>query len=86
AALPLGERRFNALMHAFFSPWVLALEMLVLLSLLYHLFNGLRMLLVDAGLWIEDHRDMLYVAIVIILALFGFHAYPLIEAFIKGIA
>ena len=81
--LTRGEHYFDAIMKMMFSPFVLVIEMLLFIAVLYHIFNGIRVLLFDFGLWIEDQKDILYVALIAIIVLFAFHFLPLIEEYIR---
>jgi succinate dehydrogenase cytochrome b556 subunit len=76
AALALGKQRFDGLIRHLASPWMTILEMAVITAVMYHFTNGIRLLLCDAGFWVEDERDMLSVALVIVLIVAGFHFLP----------
>ncbi|MBN2184994.1 MAG: succinate dehydrogenase, cytochrome b556 subunit [Candidatus Krumholzibacteriota bacterium] len=60
-----GEKSFDAVMHAFGSPLFKFLEVGLVGVILYHLFNGLRITLIDMGLLIEKQK-MLYIVAVIV--------------------
>jgi len=79
--LYLGEQRFNAVMGLMHSPYVLALEMILLLCVLFHMLNGIRVLFFDAGLWIEDQKDIAYTIIAAVIILFLIMFVPVFELF-----
>jgi len=77
----LGEHRFSAVMNLMHSPYVLALEMILLLCVLFHVLNGIRVLFFDVGLWIEDQKDIAYTVIVFVIILFLIMFVPVFEQF-----
>jgi succinate dehydrogenase / fumarate reductase cytochrome b subunit len=81
--LTRGEHHFDAIMKMMFSPFVLVIEMLLFIAVLYHIFNGIRVLLFDFGLWIEDQKDIFYVVVIAIMIIFAVHFLPLIEEYIR---
>ena len=60
-----GEKSFDGIMHAFGSPLFKLLEVGLVGVILYHLFNGLRITLIDMGVLIEKQK-MLYIIAVIV--------------------
>lgn len=79
--LTLGEEKFNEVMSLMHSPYVLILEMFLLLSVLFHTLNGIRILFFDIGLWIEDQKDIAYTVFVFVIILFLIMFIPLFEQF-----
>ena len=79
--LTLGEEKFNSVMSLMHSPYVLILEMFLLLSVLFHTLNGIRILFFDVGLWIEDQKDIAYTVIVFVIILFLIMFIPIFEQF-----
>lgn len=74
-----GEESFNRLMEAFHKPWVIALEQLLIIVVLYHICNGLRVSLFDLGVATGFHRELFWILFGISLAGWGvflYHAYP----------
>ena len=63
-----GERSFDGIMHFFGSPFFKFMEVGLVGVILYHLFNGLRVTLVDMGVWVEKQKTLYIVAVVIWLA------------------
>ena len=68
--LTLGEEKFDSVMSLMHSPYILILEMFLLLSVLFHILNGIRILFFDVGLWISDQKEIAYVVIVFVIILF----------------
>lgn len=71
--LTLGESRFNHLMARLAGPPFVFIEMTFFLCIAFHIANGVRTLLMDLCLWVDDQRDMWYVFIVIAIIIFAFH-------------
>jgi succinate dehydrogenase / fumarate reductase cytochrome b subunit len=57
-----GDAGFNRLMETFQQPWVLVLEMLLVAVVLFHMLNGVRILLFDIGVGIR-HQKALFVGL-----------------------
>ena len=79
--LTLGEEKFDSVMSLMHSPYILILEMFLLLSVLFHILNGIRILFFDVGLWISDQKEIAYVVIVFVIILFLIMFIPIFEQF-----
>lgn len=79
--LLLGEEKFNAVMSIMHSPYILILEMFLLLCVLFHALNGIRILFFNAGLWIEDQKEIAWTVIVFAIILFLIMFIPVFEQF-----
>ena len=79
--LTLGEEKFDSVMSLMHSPYILILEMFLLLSVLFHTLNGIRILFFDVGLWIEDQKEIAYTIIVFVIILFLIMFIPIFEQF-----
>lgn len=79
--LVLGEEQFNHVMKSMHSPYILIPEMFLLLSVLFHSLNGIRILFFNAGLWIEDQKEIAWTVIVFIIILFLIMFIPIFEQF-----
>ncbi len=55
-----GEEGFDRLMNTFQQPWVLALEMLLIAVVLFHMLNGVRILLFDLGIGIRRQKALFW--------------------------
>ena len=60
-----GEKSFDGIMHAFGSPLFKLLEVGLVGVILYHLFNGLRVTLIDMGVLIEKQKMLYIIAVVV---------------------
>ena len=60
-----GEESFDGIMHAFGSPLFKFLEVGLVGVILYHLFNGLRITLIDMGVLVEKQKLLYVIAVVI---------------------
>ena len=79
--LVLGEEQFDHVMSLMHSPHILILEMFLLLSVLFHSLNGIRILFFNAGLWIEDQKEIAWTVIVFVIILFLIMFIPIFEQF-----
>lgn len=79
--LTLGEEKFDSVMSVMHSPYVLILEMFLLVSVLFHTLNGIRILFFDVGLWINDQKEIAYTVIVLVIILFLMMFIPIFEQF-----
>jgi len=68
-----GEEAFDRLFHSLESPVFVILDLLLVWAVLYHAWNGLRVLLMDLNLGVSRHKATLFglmLAAVATLALF----------------
>ena len=79
--LALGEEKFDSVMSVMHSPYVLILEMFLLVSVLFHTLNGIRIIFFDVGLWVEDQKEIAYTIIVFVIILFLIMFIPIFEQF-----
>jgi succinate dehydrogenase / fumarate reductase cytochrome b subunit len=61
-----GPRAWDGLVELFRSPLFLALDVLLVLGLAFHGFNGLRVALVGSGLLVDRHKALLVAAGVLV--------------------
>ncbi len=74
-----GENAFDAIFQFIHSPFALISVALLLLVTFFHTLNGIRILFINSGLWIEDQKDIAYTVFVLVLILFVIHFIPLLE-------
>jgi succinate dehydrogenase / fumarate reductase cytochrome b subunit len=60
-----GKESFNGIMEFFGTPLFKFLEIGLIGTILYHLFNGLRVTLVDLGVLVERQKLLFAVAVVL---------------------
>jgi succinate dehydrogenase / fumarate reductase cytochrome b subunit len=64
---------YNRLMTAFDSPIAVILDLCLVAAVLYHALNGVRIILMDFGVGIRQHKAVYWVCMVVAaLALSGF--------------
>lgn len=83
AAAALGKARFDGLMQSLLCPPWNYLETGAFFSLVFHCVNGIRVVFINAGIWIEDQKDMFYVALIMIVAVIVYHVLPYIGQFFQ---
>jgi len=69
---------FDTVMQFFNNPLFKALEIGLVGVILYHLWNGLRVTLVDIGVMVEKQKQVFGVAVVLWLASWGVVAYAML--------
>lgn len=69
-----GAAAFDEAMAVFRSPFWKAMDLLLLAAVAFHLLNGVRLLLFDAGWGIRNQRSLFWIALVGTLAILGFSA------------
>jgi len=74
-----GEHSFQTILSLLHSPFALVAVSLLLLVTLFHVFNGVRILFFDLGLWIEDQKDIALTVLIIVVILFIIHFLPMVE-------
>jgi succinate dehydrogenase / fumarate reductase cytochrome b subunit len=60
-----GEKSFDDIMGFFNNPLFKSLEVGLVGIILYHLFNGLRVMLVDMGIFVEKQKLFFGIAVVV---------------------
>jgi succinate dehydrogenase / fumarate reductase cytochrome b subunit len=55
-----GGRAFDRIMELFQTPLFLALELLLLAAVIYHMLNGLRIILFDLGVGIRRQKPLFW--------------------------
>lgn len=73
-----GEESFNSIMEFFNNPLAKALEIGLVGVILYHLWNGLRVTLVDIGFAVERQKQVFGAAVVLWLVSWGVVAYAML--------
>ncbi len=69
-----GAKAFDAALAVFQSPFWKVMDLLLLLAVLFHGLNGIRLLLFDAGMGIRHQRQLFWLAFGLTLAIFIFSA------------
>ncbi|MBI2854672.1 MAG: succinate dehydrogenase, cytochrome b556 subunit [Chloroflexi bacterium] len=63
---------FDTVMENLHKPWVVSLELLLILAVLYHGLNGIRLLLFDIGIGIRQQKPLFWglMSMGVIIAIF----------------
>ncbi|MBU8922527.1 MAG: hypothetical protein KOO63_11980, partial [Bacteroidales bacterium] len=56
---------FDGIMHSFGSPMFKLMEVGLVGVILFHLFNGLRVTLIDMGVMVEKQKTLFVIAVII---------------------
>lgn len=59
-AAVFGTLSFDRIMETLHKPWVIVLEIVLIGAVLYHLLNGLRLLLFDVGVGVRSQKPIFW--------------------------
>jgi succinate dehydrogenase / fumarate reductase cytochrome b subunit len=76
-----GERSFNGIMELFNNPLFKFLEVGLIGVIFYHLFNGLRVTLVDMGVLVERQKLLFGIIVVLWLITWAVFAVVMVNRF-----
>ncbi len=74
-----GVDRLNDLFDFFHNPVLVFLELVLVGAVLYHALNGVRVILMDLGMGIREHKTVLWACMVVAAAtllVFAWQAWP----------
>lgn len=76
----LGEEMYRTWISVFKSPFMGVFEIIVITLMLYHMCNGIRILIFDIGwgIGIASHKVIYFLAMVSVIVFLFFHILPLI--------
>lgn len=80
-----GRGSFDGIMRAFGTPMFKALEIGLVGVIFYHMFNGLRITLIDMGVWVERQKQLFAVTVVVWLVCWGVAAASMIARMFPGL-
>ncbi len=60
-----GKLSFDNLMEAMRVPWIIVLELVLIAAVLYHLLNGVRLLLFDVGISARQQKGIFWAFMVV---------------------
>jgi succinate dehydrogenase / fumarate reductase cytochrome b subunit len=75
--------RFDSVMDLFHKPWVIVMELALIAVVIYHLLNGIRLLLFDVGIGLQNQKPIFWglMAAGVVMVVFAAMAlWPLITA------
>lgn len=64
-AAVIGHATFDDLMETLHKPWVIVLELVLIGAVLYHLLNGVRLLLFDIGIGVRAQKPIFWAFMVL---------------------
>ena len=63
--LARGPEAYQAMVAAMESPWLMALEVLLIGAVVYHALNGLRLVLMAFNIGVDRHEAMFWASVVL---------------------
>ncbi len=73
-----GQESFDRWMHGLHNPVLLTLELGLILTVIYHALNGLRIVLFDLGYGIRAQRQVFAAVMVLTALIFGYSLYVIV--------
>ena len=77
-------KTLNDLMKAFDHPVLILLDLALVVAVLYHALNGVRIILMDFGIGIKRHKTVYWVCMGVVVILFAIFAYVAFSFIITG--
>ncbi len=81
-----GKESFDGVMHFFGNPLFKTLEIGLVGIIFYHMFNGLRITIIDMGIMVEKQKMLFAVTVVIWLVCWGGAAAFMIARMFSGVS
>jgi succinate dehydrogenase / fumarate reductase cytochrome b subunit len=75
---------FNSLMKMFDSPLAVVLDLCLVAAVLYHALNGVRIVLMDFGIGIKQHKVIFYICMAVAVVCLVFFAYVAFDYLMNG--
>jgi succinate dehydrogenase / fumarate reductase, cytochrome b subunit len=75
---------FNRLMKAFDNPVAVVADLALVVAVLYHALNGVRIILMDFGIGIHRHKIMFWSAMAVVVICFVLFAYVAFSYIVTG--
>lgn len=70
-----GPERLDELFELFHKPLFVFLDLMLVAAVLYHALNGVRIILMDFGVGIRQHKAVFWVCMTVAAVIFGVFAY-----------
>ena len=67
--------KLDSLMKSFDNPLMVLLDLALVVAVLYHALNGVRIILMDFGIGIQKHKMMFWSAMAVVVVCFAVFAY-----------
>jgi succinate dehydrogenase / fumarate reductase cytochrome b subunit len=74
----------NSIMTTFEHPVAILLDLLLVVAVLYHALNGVRIVLMDFGVGIKQHKVVFWTAMAVAVICFVFFAWVALDYLING--
>ena len=74
----------NSLMKAFDNPVMVLLDLALVVAVLYHALNGVRIILMDFGVGVKRHKIMFWSAMAVVVICFAVFAWVAFTFIITG--
>jgi succinate dehydrogenase / fumarate reductase, cytochrome b subunit len=68
-------KTLNDLMKTFDNPLMVLLDLALVVAVLYHALNGVRIILMDLGIGVKPHKLMFWSAMTVVVVCFAVFAY-----------
>jgi succinate dehydrogenase / fumarate reductase cytochrome b subunit len=68
-------KTLNDLMKTFDNPLMVLLDLALVVAVLYHALNGVRIILMDLGIGVQRHKLMFWSAMAVVVVCFAVFAY-----------
>jgi len=79
-----GKESFDGIMHLFGSPLFKFLEIGLVGVIFYHMFNGLRVTIIDMGVLVEKQKMLFALTVMVWLACWGGAAAFMVSRMLSG--
>jgi len=76
--------KLDALMKDFDNPVLILADLALVVAVLYHALNGVRIILMDFGVGIKRHKIMFWIAMAVVVACFAVFGYVSFTYLITG--
>jgi succinate dehydrogenase / fumarate reductase cytochrome b subunit len=76
--------KLDALMKSFDNPALVLADLALVVAVLYHAFNGLRIILMDFGIGIKRHKVVFWSAMAVVVICFAVFAWVAFTFIITG--
>jgi succinate dehydrogenase / fumarate reductase, cytochrome b subunit len=67
--------KLDSLMKSFDNPLMVLLDLALVVAVLYHALNGVRIILMDFGVGVQRHKAMFWSAMAVVVICFAVFAY-----------
>jgi succinate dehydrogenase / fumarate reductase cytochrome b subunit len=76
--------KLNSMMKMFDNPVLVLADLALVVAVLYHALNGVRIILMDFGIGVRQHKVMFWTAMVVVVVCFAVFAWVAFTFIITG--